>query len=128
MNESGERLVEKAEFSASADSESNQGGSPWNRCITRHVPYYSEEGHMKMPWIGWIVLVAAFLSPLAARSQTQTLVLDGGTVIDGTGRNPITNAVVVVEGNRITAVGSQGQVPVPQNAKIIKTDGRYILP
>lgn len=86
---------------------------------------------MKMPWIvriGWIVLIAALLSPLEASAQTQTLVLQGGTLIDGTGKAPITNAVVVVEGNRITAVGSQGQVTVPQNAKIIKTDGQTILP
>jgi imidazolonepropionase-like amidohydrolase len=54
--------------------------------------------------------------------------LDGGTLIDGTGAAPITDAVVVVEGARITAVGRRGQVSVPANADVIKLDGRTILP
>ena len=83
---------------------------------------------MQMPRIGWIILIAAFLTPLGGRAQNQTLVFDGGTLIDGTGRSPISNAVVVVEGNRIKAVGTRGQVTYPQNARVIKTDGRFILP
>ena len=53
--------------------------------------------------VGWIVLIAAFLSPLPARAQTQTLVLEGGTLIDGTGKAPLNNAVIVIEGSRIKA-------------------------
>ena len=45
------------------------------------------------------VLIGCFITPV----QAQVVVLDGGTLIDGTGRNPITNAVVVIEGNRIKA-------------------------
>ena len=78
--------------------------------------------------VGWVVLIAALLSPLQARAQNQTLVLVGGTLIDGTGRNPINDAVIVIEGSRITAVGSRGQVSYPANARVIRTDGRTILP
>jgi imidazolonepropionase-like amidohydrolase len=35
---------------------------------------------------------------------------------------------VVIEGNRIKAVGTRGQVTVPSNARIINTEGRTILP
>src|SRR5580704_9462895 len=80
---------------------------------------------MKNSWMA-LLLFSMTIFPLEARGQT--LVLQGGTLIDGTGKAPVNNAVVVIQGNRITAVGSQGQVTVPQNAKIIKTDGQTILP
>ncbi len=79
-------------------------------------------------WVGWIVLIAGVLGPLPVRAQNQTLVLEGGTLIDGTGRAPISNAVIVIEGSRIRAVGSRGQVSYPANARVIRTDGRTILP
>jgi imidazolonepropionase-like amidohydrolase len=68
------------------------------------------------------------LGALQLAAQTPTVVLDGGTLIDGTGKDPINNAVVVIEGNRIKAVGTKGQVSYPSNARVIKTDGRTILP
>ncbi len=79
-------------------------------------------------WIGWIVTIAVFLSPQQARAQDQTLVLEGGTLIDGTGSTPINDAVVVIEGSRIQAVGTRGQVSYPQGARVISTEGRTILP
>ena len=79
-------------------------------------------------WIGWIVTIAVFLSPLQARAQNQMVVLEGGTLIDGTGGTPINDAVVVVEGSRIQAVGTRGQVSYPQGARVISTEGMTILP
>ena len=79
-------------------------------------------------WIASIVTIAVILGPLQTGAQNQAVVLDGGTLIDGTGKNPINNAVVVVEGGRIKAVGAKGQVSVPAGATVIKTDGRTILP
>ena len=55
--------------------------------------------------IVWIVTIVAFLSSFQARAQN--IVLDGGTLIDGTGKAPINNAVVVVENGRIKAVGAR---------------------
>ena len=79
-------------------------------------------------WVGGIVVIAGLLSPVAVRAQAQTLVLEGGTLIDGTGRAPINDAVIVVEGSRIKAVGSKGKVSYPANARVISTAGRTILP
>ena len=78
--------------------------------------------------IGWIVLIAGVLAPLHLQAQNQTLVLEGGTLIDGTGRAPINDAVIVIDGSRIKAVGSRGQISYPANARVIRTDGRTILP
>ena len=58
----------------------------------------------------------------------QTLVLEGGILLDGTGGPPIPDAVVVVEGSRIRTVGSMGQVSYPSNAQVISTEGHTILP
>src|SRR5262245_33395753 len=63
-----------------------------------------------------------------AIAQERPLVLEGGTLIDGTGRAPVANAVIVVEGTRIKAVGARGQIAYPSNANVIRLDGRTILP
>ena len=61
-------------------------------------------------------------------AQLQVLVFDGGTLIDGRGGAPIDNPVVVVEGSRIKTVGARGQISYPPSARVIRTDGRTILP
>jgi imidazolonepropionase-like amidohydrolase len=78
-------------------------------------------------WIGGLC-VAVVVAIGAPAAQNRLLVLQGGTLIDGTGRAPIVDAVVVVNGNRITAVGPRGQVSVPPNANVIPLNGRTILP
>ncbi len=71
---------------------------------------------------------AVLLGASTVAAQGPVLVLQGGTLIDGTGRPPMTDAVVVVEGNRIRAVGRRGQVTVPAGATVIQANGRTILP
>ncbi len=57
-----------------------------------------------------------------------TLAITNGTIIDGRGSNPLTNAVVLIEGERITAVGPQAQVAIPRDATVIDAAGGSILP
>ncbi len=79
-----------------------------------------------------LLLAAVLFSSLSVSAQQparpRTLVLDGGTLIDGTGRPPVADAVIVVEGTRITAVGTKGQVTHPAGATVIPLAGRTILP
>lgn len=49
-------------------------------------------------------------------------------VIDGTGRPPIDHGVVVIEGDRIRAVGRQADVAIPQGAEIIDCGTQTVLP
>jgi imidazolonepropionase-like amidohydrolase len=78
------------------------------------------------------VLFAAIVSAATALSfqhaQAQNLVIQGGTLIDGTGRAPIENSVIVIEGNRIKAVGRSGEVAVPPGSRIVVVTGKTILP
>jgi hypothetical protein len=73
-------------------------------------------------------LMWALFSGISLRAQNQALVVEGGTLIDGNGGVPLKNAVVVIEGNRIKAVGVKGKVAIPPNAKIIDAAGKFILP
>src|SRR5689334_23808285 len=71
-------------------------------------------------------LVAA--GDVSAQGQAQTLVIQGGTLIDGNGGAPVPNSLIVIQGNRITAVGRQGQVQVPAGAQVINAAGKWITP
>ncbi|MBM4184642.1 MAG: amidohydrolase family protein [Gemmatimonadetes bacterium] len=74
------------------------------------------------------VLLALFGAVSGSAQQDAFMVLEGGTLIDGRGGAPIEDAVVVVRGDRIWAVGRRGQVPIPAGANVIRTAGRTILP
>ena len=56
------------------------------------------------------------------------VVLKAARLIDGTGAPAITNAVVVVDDNRITAAGRAGSVNVPANAKVIDLGDVTLMP
>ncbi len=43
-------------------------------------------------------------------------------------RAPLIDAVIVVEGSRIKAVGKRGQVSYPANSNVINLAGRTVLP
>jgi imidazolonepropionase-like amidohydrolase len=76
--------------------------------------------------------VLAFLVATAAHPPTAqtpwTKALVGGTLIDGFGGTPIRNSVILVEGDRIKAVGQVGTLPVPSGAEVISTEGMSVLP
>jgi imidazolonepropionase-like amidohydrolase len=54
----------------------------------------------------------------------------GGMLIDGTGKPPVQDSLVVTEGNRITYVGKQKEFKIPKGEKvqIIEGKGRTIMP
>ena len=74
-----------------------------------------------LAWGGAVTVVAQ-------GQQPQVLVVQGGTLIDGLGGAPVPNSVIVVTGNRITAVGRQGQVQIPAGAQIVNAAGKWVLP
>ena len=56
------------------------------------------------------------------------LVIIGATLIDGSGRAPIKDSVVVIENDRIVAVGRRGKVRIPQEARVIDGRGLVVAP
>ncbi|SHG94858.1 amidohydrolase family protein [Flagellimonas flava] len=70
-----------------------------------------------------------FLISLFTFSQQNNLkALVGGTLIDGFGSDPIKNSVIIIEGERIKAVGTMKTLPIPQGAEVISTEGMSVLP
>jgi imidazolonepropionase-like amidohydrolase len=60
-------------------------------------------------------------------SQSYT-VIKGALLIDGTGKTPLIDSVIVIEGSTIKAVGAHGQVTIPSNVKIIDAKDKIVLP
>ncbi len=54
--------------------------------------------------------------------------LVGGTLIDGFGGEPIENSVIIIEGERIKAIGQVGSLAIPADAEVISTEGMSVLP
>jgi hypothetical protein len=85
--------------------------------------------------LGLALLVLFFIGVLIFRhahttyaQQPAALVIDGGTLIDGNGGAPVRDAVVVIQGSTITAVGRKGQVAIPSGARTINATGKFVLP
>ena len=79
------------------------------------------------------IAAAIFVAALSvasgqAQSPSGIKALVGGTLIDGFGGRPIRNSVILVEGPRITAVGTVGSLAVPKGAEVISTEGMSVLP
>ena len=75
-----------------------------------------------------IVFAAAFISGCTLGTQTRPLVIQGATLIDGTGRPALTDSVVIVQDGRFQAVGKRGEVSIPQGAEVIDAKGKTVLP
>ncbi len=56
------------------------------------------------------------------------IALVGGRVVTMKGDTVIADGVVVVEGNRIIAVGPRGSIRVPADAKVVNVAGKTVMP
>lgn len=84
---------------------------------------------------GFLIL-SLILSGISAHpgpaEAEETIALVGGTVIDvsnwGSSTADLHDAVVLIEGDKISAVGKRGEIALPDGAKIIDAQGKYIVP
>ncbi len=73
-----------------------------------------------------MIAALAALLILQQPPQPQVTAIRAGTLIDGTGGAPVKNAVILVQGGRITAAGTN--VAVPSGATVIDLSGETVLP
>ena len=81
-----------------------------------------------MRWI--LTLCAALCTAGAAAGQgvPNTLAIVGGTVVDVETGDGLTDAVVLIEGNRISAIGPRVDVRIPAGTRSIDASGLWLLP
>ncbi|HJN07527.1 MAG TPA: amidohydrolase family protein [Pirellulaceae bacterium] len=68
------------------------------------------------------------INPPKEPDSNETTALVGARLIDGRGGPPIENAVVVVRGSKLIAVGRRGSTAIPRDAKQIDASGMSLLP
>ena len=73
-------------------------------------------------------LFLCFLLAASFASAQETTAIAGATLIDGTGREPVPDSVIVIQGNRIAAVGPRSQVMIPAGARVVDATGKYVTP
>ena len=60
--------------------------------------------------------------------KTATLALVNGTLIDGTGADPVPDAVILIASDKILAAGSQKTIKVPEGVRTVDVGGATLLP
>lgn len=75
-----------------------------------------------------LVILFLFSSVAFPQSTEEITVIKGGTVIDVTGGPPIEDAVILVERERIREIGTRGSVQIPNSARVINAEGKWIIP
>lgn len=85
-----------------------------------------------LPSLIALALLAAACTPDRPQSELldgdNLMVLEGATLIDGTGSAPQPNAVIVIEGERILRVGLVGDFRYGDGVRVEDVRGKYITP
>ncbi|WP_440999406.1 amidohydrolase family protein [Fodinibius sp. SL11] len=71
-------------------------------------------------------LLLIFFLPIVSAAQS-TKVFKGAKIIPISGE-PIDNGVLITKGDKIVAVGSEGEVDIPSNAREFDVSGKVIMP
>lgn len=58
--------------------------------------------------------------------MNQKIVIRGGTVIDGTGNEPMEDTSILIEGEKISTIGKK--ITIPAGAQIIEASGKTVMP
>lgn len=80
------------------------------------------------------LLLSVLLLSVPSRAQTkseprqESLVFTHITVIDATGSPAKPDTTVVIDGERIVAIGQTGRVGIPRNARIVDGAGKFLIP
>ena len=82
----------------------------------------------KLRITGFATVMILASVPAVLFAQDDSLAIVGGRLIDGYGGSPLHNSVVLVSGNRISAVGTQADTDIPDGARVIDADGRTVMP
>ncbi|HEX9728472.1 MAG TPA: amidohydrolase family protein [Gemmatimonadales bacterium] len=69
---------------------------------------------------------ASLLAAITSMASAQTTAVRAGRLVDGTGAAPRSNVIILIENDRITAVGPD--VRIPRDARVIDLSGMTVMP
>ena len=65
---------------------------------------------------------------MTSSATRRPIAITGATLIDGSGRAPLADATIVIEGDRFSRVGPASAGPPPEGAEILDGRGRFVIP
>ncbi|MDE2690183.1 MAG: amidohydrolase family protein [Acidobacteriota bacterium] len=77
------------------------------------------------------LLTVAFLAACGADSEPvepADLAIVGARLIDGTGTEPVADAVILIDDGRVRAVGPSDAVEVPEGTEVVDAAGKTVIP
>ncbi len=75
-----------------------------------------------------LVVLSMALVIASGPVEPKIIVIAGATVIDCTGSPPLIDVLVLIEDNKIKAIGRKGQLVPPPGARVIDASGKFLLP
>ena len=78
--------------------------------------------------ISFVLLCLLVASILAAQQPGGIIVIQGATLINGTGSSSIRNSAIVIDGGRIRDIGPRNEVRVPGGAQTVDARGKWVIP
>ena len=84
--------------------------------------------HLALAAVAVLALTGSAPADPSPAPEGKVTALVGGRLIDGHGGRPLADSVVLIEGERIKAVGRVGEVEIPAGAEVISTEGMSVLP
>ena len=80
------------------------------------------------PSLIFLSIVLAAAAAIPPNPTNQSLVVTHVTVIDMTSTQPKPDQTVVIEGNRIVAIGKSSEVSIPSNSRVVNATGKFLIP
>jgi Amidohydrolase family len=84
-------------------------------------------GYMSLKQLTLLLLILIFISIYAGTADITPLVIKGTTLLDVYTGRQISRSVIVIENDRIKAVGDSNIV-IPRNAQVIDAQGKWVIP
>lgn len=101
------------------------GGLPFEAVRTEYEPALNELFHAG---VAQEMRNLAAIEKRVPPERTGTYAIEGATLVDGTGRPPMLNSVVIVKDGRIVAAGRRREVQIPPGMAIVNARGQTLLP
>ncbi|MEZ5361116.1 MAG: amidohydrolase family protein [Bryobacterales bacterium] len=74
------------------------------------------------------LLLACAGTPTAQTPAEPVTAIVGATLIDGTGKPPLQDAIVLVQSGHVRAAGPRTSISVPEDAEVIDATGKTLIP